>query len=257
MFIILKSFARTLVLPPSGSLLVALLGLSLWRRYRRLGVALVALGTISLWLLSMPVIGEPLVRLVERYPPLDPSRPVSAQAVVILGGGGVRVADEYGGPVVSNTSLDRVAYGAFLAHRNGLPILVSGAPDEAEAMRATLARNFNIPPRWVEGHSGDTFENASLSARILLHTGVRRIVLVTSADHEWRAAHEFMSAGFEVVPAPVGAHSSHPWTLLGFVPNPSGLQCSNTALYEMLGEPMRQLMAALHIRRQVVPGRDQ
>lgn len=250
MFILLKSLARTLALPPSSPLLVAIAGLWLLRTRRRLGVALISFAVISLWLLSTDVVGESLVRLIERYPPLDPTKPVAADAIVILGGGGVRDAREYGGPGLRDSALERVSYGAYLAQRTGLPILVSGAPEEAAAMQATLTRNFNLPPRWIEGHSGDTFENANFSARILLRSGVHRILLVTSAGHEWRAAHEFMSAGFDVVPAPVGAHPPRELHLLDFVPSASGLASSREAVYELLGEPARRLMAALHLRRQ-------
>ena len=71
-------------------------------------------------------------------------------------------------------------------------------------MSASLARDFHIEPRWVEDRSRDTFQNAQFSARMLKAAGVSRIILVTDAAHEWRAVHEFTSAGLAVVPAPDG-----------------------------------------------------
>src|ERR1700756_4717322 len=121
MFIYLKSLARTLILPPGGPLILALVGLLLISRYRKLGSALVLVGVVSLWLFSMPIVGEALERLSEGYPPLDPSRPVSAQAVVILGGGSIRRAPEYGGLAAAFETLERVNYGAFVARRTSLP----------------------------------------------------------------------------------------------------------------------------------------
>src|SRR5256885_5533642 len=56
--------------------------------------------------------------------------------------------------------LERIAYGAFLAHRTALPVLVSGTAPEALAMRVSLARDFGIQVRWVEERSRDTFQNA-------------------------------------------------------------------------------------------------
>jgi uncharacterized SAM-binding protein YcdF (DUF218 family) len=83
-------------------------------------------------------------------------------------------------------------------------VLVTGAPSEAISMPATLTRSFGITPLWVESQSRDTYENAQLSARILLPLGIKHVILVTTSTHEWRAAHEFMAAGFEVYPAPAG-----------------------------------------------------
>jgi len=251
MLIALKSLVRELMLPPAGPLVVAVLGLLLVSRRRRLGAALVVIGVGSLWLCATPVVADVLTRFAERYPPLDPSKPVNAQAVVILGGGGERpFAPEYAGPAIEGVMLERVNYGAFVARRTSLPILVSGSPTEAQAMRATLSRDFGIEVRWVENASGDTYENARFSARLLRAAGIHRIVLVTSSTHEWRATHEFTAAGFEVVPAPVGGHWHHIYSVSDFIPDLDGMTRSHRALYELIGEPMRELMAAVHLRRQ-------
>jgi uncharacterized SAM-binding protein YcdF (DUF218 family) len=250
MLILLKSLARDLILPPAGPLIVAVLGSLLLRSRRKLGGALIVIGVGTLWLCATPVVADVLTRFAERYPPLDPSKPVNAQAVVILGGGGVRIAPEYAGPAIEGPMLERVIYGAFLAHRTALPVLVSGSPGEAEAMSTTLARDLGVSARWVENQSGDTYENARFSARLLRAAGVHRIVLVTDSTHEWRAAHEFMAAGFEVVPAPVGGGVPRAHGPAGFLPGHTGLTRSYFALYELIGEPVRELMAALHLRKQ-------
>ncbi len=250
MFIYLKSVVRTLILPPGGLLIITVLGLLLTRKHRRLGGVLTVIGIGGLWLLSMPVVGDALERMTERYPPLDLSRPVEAQAVVILAGGSVRYAPEYSGPAAARETLERVNYGAYVARRTSLPVLVSGSPHEAEAMRVTLARDFGITARWVENRSGDTFENARFSARLLHADGIARIILVTNGTHEWRAAHEFMAAGFQVVPAPVNNGPPYSRGIEKFVPDIDGLTRSHMAIYELIGESARELFAALHLRRQ-------
>jgi uncharacterized SAM-binding protein YcdF (DUF218 family) len=250
MFIPLKTLARTLILPPASPLILAVVGLLLMSRHRRLGVAFVVIGVGSLWGCSMPVVSDMLTYFAERYPPLDPSKPVDAQAIVILGGGGVRRAPEFGGWATEGDALERVTYGAFLARRTGLPILVSGTSEEAQGMSATLARDLAVPVRWAENHSRDTFENARFSARILRADGIHRILLVTSSPHEWRAAREFAGAGLEVVPAPVGGDTPRQYGVVDFVPTAHGLHRSHDALYELIGEPMRQLMSSLRLRRQ-------
>src|SRR5262252_9372614 len=109
MLIALKSLLHTLVLPPGGPLLLAAAGAWLIARRgaglcgRRTGWALLVLGLASLWLLATPVVSDALGRVAQRCPPLDLSRPVQAQAIVILGGAAERLgATEYGGePAVS------------------------------------------------------------------------------------------------------------------------------------------------------------
>jgi uncharacterized SAM-binding protein YcdF (DUF218 family) len=250
MFILLKSLARDLILPPAGPLIIAVLGLLLVSRRRKLGAALVIIGVGSLWLCATPVVADVLTRFAERYPSLDLTKPVNAQAIVVLGGGNVRTAPEYGGLALEGAPLDRVSYAAFLAHRTSLPVTVSGSPDEAKAMSEVFSRDFGITVRWAENESGDTYENARFSARLLRPAGIHRIILVTDSTHEWRAVHEFAGAGFDVVPAPVGGDAPRAHGITAFIPNQAGLSRSYFALYELIGEPAREFMAATHLRRQ-------
>src|SRR5215831_1412557 len=257
MLIALKTLLHTLLLPPGGPLLLAIAGASLiaWRsagpRARYTGGALLAAGLATLWLLSIPVVADALARAAQRSPPLDLTRPVQAQAIVILGGATKRLgAPEYGGePAASLHLLERLNYGAFLARRTGLPVAVSGTQDETLAMSASLARDFGIPTRWVESRSRDTFQNAQLCAALLRPLGITRIVLVTSAGHEWRAMHEFAGAGFDVVPAPVGLYVPRELGPLSFLPEVSALADSTEALYEIVGNSVRQVFAALRLRQ--------
>lgn len=116
-------------------------------------------------------------------------------------------------------------------------------------MSASLARDFGVRTRWAEDRSRDTFQNAQFCAQLLEPLGITRIVLVTDADHEWRAAHEFVSAGFSVVPAPVGLYAPRDMEPQSFLPNASALAYSSAALYEILGDLARRVFAALHLRQ--------
>ena len=256
MLITLKTLLHTLVLPPGGPLLLALAGALLLARRsagptRNAGRALLAAGLASLWLLSMPVVGNALAHLAERCPALDLTRPVHAEAIVILGGGEASSdAPELGGPAAGLELLARLNYGSFLARRTALPVLVSGTASEARVMSAVLARDFSVRTRWVNDQSRDTFDDARFSARLLKADGVSRILLVTSAGHEWRAAHEFASAGLEVDPAPVNVWATHARGVLYYIPTAVALVHSREALYEMLGDLVRRVLAATHLRRQ-------
>ena len=116
-------------------------------------------------------------------------------------------------------------------------------------MSAVLARDSGIATRWVENRSRDTFQNAEFSAALLKPLGITRIVLVTSADHEWRAMQEFVGAGFSVVPAPVGLYVPPEMGPHSFLPNVAALAYSTAALYEILGDLARQVFVVLHLRQ--------
>lgn len=91
MFITLKTLLHTLLLPPAGPLLLAAVGAALIAgsvrpAARRAGWALLGAGLGALWLLATPLLADELTRIAQRCPPLDLSRPLQAQAIVILGG---------------------------------------------------------------------------------------------------------------------------------------------------------------------------
>jgi uncharacterized SAM-binding protein YcdF (DUF218 family) len=246
----LKTLLKSLIFPPTGPLLLALAGVLLMTRRPRMARACLIAAVGSLWLLSTPVVSDLLTGLAERYPPLDLRAAAGAQAIVILGGGGQRAAaPEYGGPAADPVLLERLSYGAYIAHHTGLPVLVTGYHVEADAMRSTLERNFGIDARWVDADAYDTFENARDSVRLLGADGVRRIVLVTSGTHLWRSVQEFTAAGVEVVPAGVGMLAERESGISRYLPNTNALWRADTAINELLGDLVRRFLAAAHLRR--------
>lgn len=234
---------RTLILPPASPLLVGAAGLLLWRRRPRIGMALCALCIVTLWALSVPILADALARSAEAYPALDPARLTAsqarAQAIVILGGGLRGDAPEAGGDAPSAAADLRLIEGAKVARATHLPILVTGSPREAVAMRRFMQEDLGLPVRWVESASSNTHENAVFSAAILGKEGVRRIILVTSSPHMMRAAAEFAAAGFEVIAAPAEMLTRDERGALLFVPSIMALYRSHSALYELIGRLVR------------------
>ena len=55
----------------------------------------------------------------------------------------------------------------------------------------------------VESQSENTYENAVESGKLLRTRGVRHVVLITDADHMFRASRCFRKQGLEVTPSPV------------------------------------------------------
>jgi uncharacterized SAM-binding protein YcdF (DUF218 family) len=64
-----------------------------------------------------------------------------------------------------------------------------------------------------------------------------------------RSVREFTDAGFDVVPAPMGMLAPRDFGALEFFPNPDALVRSHAAIYELIGEPVRILLSASHLRR--------
>ncbi len=246
-----KQLLKNLVLPPTGPLLLAVVGLIVWVGARRrgagvglrgVGLALCAAGVVLLWALSTPIVADGLMRSAERYPALDLGKPVDAQAIVILAGGVRPDAPEYGGrPAPSSTTLQRLVYGAQVVRVTGLPVLVSGSRSEAEAMSDFLRTDLSVTPRWVENHSRDTRENAQKSAAILERAGIHKVVLVTSSEHMARSVTEFRIAGLAVVPAPAEMWTRRDRAFLVWVPNAEALVRSQRALYEVLGRIVQSI----------------
>lgn len=233
----LKNIARTFVLPPAGPLFVAGLGLAiaLLRRKSRLGLLVCASGLATLWLLSLPVVSGQLMRLATPYEALDLGRVPAAQAIVILAGGVRRYAPEYNEDAPSDVTWQRLAYGARLARRTNLPVLLTGGRGEAAAMRSFLVADFGMTPRWVEDQARDTQENARYSARLLADDGVHDVLLVTSDWHMRRAVTEFELHGLRVTPAPVTDYAPPDGMLTRWLPGAGALRDSRLVLYELLG----------------------
>ncbi len=237
----LKDLLVILLLPPAnGLLLICLAGL--WRR-RRWAFGLATFGTALLVLQSLPLVaGALMASLEERAGPVL-QHTDGAQAIVVLGSGLELDQPEYGGDTAGERTLLRLRYGALLAKRFDLPLLVTGGrpknatQTEAAVMADILEREFAVKVRWQEGESRNTAENASLSAAILRDAGIRRIVLVTQAFHMPRAARLFRAAGLEVVPAPTHFKTAgrSPLGPLDLLPQSNALRNSYFALHEWLG----------------------
>ena len=240
---VFNQVASIFVLPPFSLVLLCALGLLLRRRFPRLGPGLAAFSLLLLTALSTPVCAKLLARSLEDMAqPLLELRKDQAQAIVILGGGRMSNAPEYGQQdVPSLITLGRMRYGARLQRETGLPLLVTGgspggAPQpEATLMAKVLREEFAVPVEWVEAASDNTAENARYSARILQQKGIRRIFLVTDALHMARARRAFERQGLQVVPAPTAFYSRTRDNLLRWLPSAGALELSSYALHEWVG----------------------
>jgi uncharacterized SAM-binding protein YcdF (DUF218 family) len=239
MFLFVK-LVTALILPPVGPLLLCLLGVVLTRFTRTLGRRVTLTAVALQFLLAMPVVASLLTWVVAEGGALAPARGREAQAIVVLAGGTVTDAPEYGGDTVTVLSLERARYGAKLARECGLPVALSGGTvfggrPEAEVIGDLLEREMGTAVKWRETQSRNTHENATESARLLLPQGVRRVLLVTHAVHMRRARREFEAAGFEVTPAPTVIPAPGVATVWDVIPTTAAYRGTTLALHEMLG----------------------
>ena len=229
-----------LLLPPGCLLAAAAIGAIASRRMPRLGRALMALSMILLYALSTPYVSDALVRGLEPERK-DPLADRSGQAIVVLGGGAYFAAPEYGKDTVGTFTLVRLRYAAHLHRELGTPILATGgaplgnAGSEAELMQQVLARDFQVPVKWLETESRNTLENARYTYRMLSAAGVRRIYLVTNAWHMPRARLAFERVGFTVIPAATAYSTRFATTLADFMPNASALSSMSWLFHEIIG----------------------
>jgi uncharacterized SAM-binding protein YcdF (DUF218 family) len=241
----LGPFAVALVVPPLNLLPLGLAGIALaWGRYRRLGLTLASLSLVGLLVLALPFTGGMLIVSLERNLPLTPPPDDPPRAIVVLA-----AEVEHGSPgMVAGENIDlgpltllRVRAGAELAHRSGLPLLVSGGrPPRGEAaigalMAQSLSQDFAEPARWVEMNSEDTWENARDTAAILKAQGITSIYLVTNAWHMRRALIAFRHFGLRVTAAPTLIDQVPTGILSDLAPRVSGWMMSFYALHEWIG----------------------
>lgn len=236
---------ETLLLPPGSLLLLGIAGLVSMRWFRKTAPWLIGASLLLLYLFSTPWVGNRLLHALETYPPLDIRQETvsTAQAIVILGGGRHADTPDYGGDTVNATSLERLRYGARLARASTLPILVSGGAgpadpvSEAALMGETLKQDFGLAPRWIEDRSRTTWDNARESAAILHRAGIRRIILVTHANHMPRAMLAFRHFDLQAIPASTLYTRPHPGParLRDWLPDAKALRNSYLAGHEWLG----------------------
>ncbi|GMG86493.1 YdcF family protein [Biformimicrobium ophioploci] len=237
-----KLLSDYLLLAPAAPLLLALLAFIL--RYRRphTAMTLATLAFLALWVVSTPAFSARLGLILAGLQ-AEAEAGIAPRAIVVLGGGRAR-NPLTGAERLSATSLERAHAGALLARREAKPVLTSGgtvfAGEEAaeSVMMADALRLMGVEPRWQEGCSRTTAENAVNSAELLKHADIQEIYLVTHWWHMPRAQSVFRRAGLKVVPAPVGGADEVHRQLaqpVMWLPSPSALYRSQTYWRELLG----------------------
>jgi uncharacterized SAM-binding protein YcdF (DUF218 family) len=225
---------------PTVFIALSLAGALIALVWRRAGIVLTLVSSLSLYAAATPTLSSYLLQRVESTLPQNVDLG-TAQVIVVLGGdvrrgNGADIPDTLG-PL----SLERVVLGAQAYRRLHLPIVVSGGrvagahASEGALMKAALADNFAVPVAWNEDRSRTTWENAVYTARLLQPEKLATVVLVSQAWHLPRALWAFERAGLKALPWPA------PRTVLrlggfgDFLPSLAGLNGTFYALHELIG----------------------
>ncbi|MEJ2618879.1 MAG: YdcF family protein [Candidatus Thiodiazotropha sp.] len=234
----------SLLLPPTGPLLLGLVGLLLW--WSAFGRKLVVFALLLQLILSLPITAEYLFNHLQQYPPLTRQQLTESQAaaIVVLGAGRYRDAPEYASDTASQRHLSRLRYAARLARQTGLPIIPSGGrPDgqgiaEAVIAEQLLKEDFGITVQYLEKRSSNTWENARYLARLLDSLGIGKIILVTDAAHMPRALYALQRHGIDAIAAPTNFeyHQSAERPLQQkLIPSAAAAMNISFGLHELLG----------------------
>lgn len=239
-FVVAKT-VQILLLPPASLLILMLGGALVYHRRRAAAKTLIALGAVLLYLLSLPLTADLLIRPLERFAPPLQQKDIGANAVVVLGSGVRDLSWIPATAAPSETALCRLVTGIETASFLNIPLVLSGGSGEiasgtvreADAL-AELAVRLGVPRERIriDPLSRNTRENASLVRAIV---GGDDIVLVTSAFHMRRAEALFAREGFRVIPAPTCYRAeTRPASLGNLLPRAGNLETSSLALSEYL-----------------------
>lgn len=208
--------------------------------------SIVFLATIILFLFSLPITSNQLIKFVESgSQKVIPEKSDERQAIVVLSGY-LSVIDTPQGKQFQWGSADRFFKGVELATRNSSSFLIftneqlpwnTNPPDigrflinQSEMLGVQKNRVLITTP--VQNTQDEALAVAKLGAE----KGFNRVILVTSAFHMQRATLLFEKAGMSVTPYPTDFRSdAHEYNILDFLPSASGLNRSEFAIREMIG----------------------
>jgi uncharacterized SAM-binding protein YcdF (DUF218 family) len=241
----LKRFAR----PTSVVFLVASLAVGVFVSFRKRTQPLArwyfAALLVVYWMMSAPVLVEPILRWEQsRYPALATAAEArNARIIVVLGAGNATIQSAGQSlNLVTMTAALRLLEAARVYRLLDRPtVIVSGgvtgrnigARSEADAMRRAILE-LDVPADrvMVEEESKTTRDEAIVIARMLADRPRQPIVLVTSATHMPRAIAVFRAVGLDPVPCPAPYASDHSFERGRWLPSDLALMMFDTLLYD-------------------------
>lgn len=235
---LLDHLLRLLSLPIPQSKMIASVGLILliFRRYR-IGLLIVATGGTWLYLCATPGFAAFMRSGLEsQYPSLPTMSYPVVDAIVVLGGDGIPLADD---DWRDNSALgrNRLGYGFQLYQSKRAPIMVLSAAKGGALKMAKILENEGLSSTAlrIESHAHNTRENALYTSQILKQENLQRILLVTSPFHMPRSLAAFRKQGIDAIPAPSMSAPVARTAAVAWWPQHSALLLSQLYLHEYIG----------------------
>jgi uncharacterized SAM-binding protein YcdF (DUF218 family) len=224
------------------------------RQHFRRAAALAFAASALLWVASMPLVATALVGALERhYPAMSVAETPSADAILVLGGALAAPRPPLRPTMGMGPSATRIWHAAALYRAGKAPVIVvaaGGEPEfqgqliEAEVIARMLV-TLGVPESALrlETRSRNTRENAANVRPLLAAVGARRVLLVTSGRHMYRAVKTFSKIWADApaapqlipVPADIAVAGSGNFSLESLLPSAEGLENVTRALKEYAG----------------------
>lgn len=235
----------SILLPPSGFIFLLAIGLFFWLiRLRKTAAFSIFFATLLIYFTSTPFVAHKLLDPLQYQYEVLKEVPEDMQAIVVLAGGRIPIAREYGNTdIVSAPTLERLRYASRLAKVHQLPMVVVGGSvnnerqSEAALMKKALETDFGVQTLLLEEKSKTTFENAMFAKKVLKDKSLSKFILVTHAYHMPRAMWCFEDVGLSPISAPTVFYkrNSAVSEIYQYIPNAGALKQSRNALHEYIG----------------------
>ena len=227
----LKKVISYFILPP-GIFIVSFLLIFLLSR-RKFVKRISLISAILLYLISVEPFKDLLYYPLEK--PFEGEKSLKGDVIVVLGGG------VYNNGRLKASSYKRLITGFILHRKTGLPIILSGGASisvipEAKIMKKLL-ENFGVKKEFIYADlmSRDTYENAKYVKKICEKLKCKKIILVTSGFHMFRAKKTFEKLGFKVIPYPTDLKFEGKYNIYSIFPKYSVFYDSSIAIREYVG----------------------
>lgn len=224
--------------PPAILIVLSLLGTIFALKWPRTGIGIALASNICLFASATTALSSYINHQLELM--VSETADFSqAQAIVVLGAdieSGEGDSPDWLGPL----SLKRILFAVDAYRRLNLPVAVSGGPigdakPSLAAMLKSTLENFNVPVKWTEDRSRNTFENALYTTAILRNQNITTVVLVTQSRDLPRAIWSFEQAGLHAIPWHAPRTPIEAEKIADFLPNTAALQASFYGFHELLG----------------------
>lgn len=243
MVYIVKLIYNTFLLPPGFIIILLLVGFfRLFKKHPRAARGFLTL-TFVLYVTSMPLVGDNMVRILETRYTLPPQ--VTGDVIIMLGGGAtLDTPNLHGSGHLSGSAANRFLTCLQLHNKLRIPIIICGGQvfestgTEAE-IAGNIFRGLGVPEDSiiVENRSLNTTQNAAYSKELVEMYGFKNPILVTSAFHMERSLRQFKKVNIAVTPYPTDYMTNirYRFQLRDLLPAAEGLNKVSTALKEYIG----------------------